>query len=94
MKTFNTLAAVLAVASSVFAVPSPAEILAPRQTSLTAITVKGNGEIRTDISKQRTIYLHRIQRSGKVAPDSTFADSITSQVDRQSLLTPSPIPLP
>jgi len=41
MKTFNTLAA-LAAASSVLALPSPSEQLAPRASGLTPITVKGN----------------------------------------------------
>jgi hypothetical protein len=48
MKSFATLAAVLAAASTVYAVPSPSEELRPRQsTSLTPVTVKGNGEIRS-----------------------------------------------
>lgn len=43
MKTFNAIAA-LAAASSVLALPSSTEQLAPRASSgLTAITVKGNG---------------------------------------------------
>jgi 1,3-beta-glucanosyltransferase GAS5 len=56
MKTFNTLAAVLAAASSVFAAPSPSEELAPRQSSLTAITVKGNGEMMIDLGKHESTY--------------------------------------
>lgn len=43
MKSF-ALAAVLAAASTVYAVPSPSEELKPRQSSVTPITVQGNGE--------------------------------------------------
>jgi hypothetical protein len=94
MKTFNILAAVLAAASSVLAVPSPSEELAPRQSSLTPVTVKGNGEIKIDLSKGETTYLRRMQRSSQAILDSTFAVSITNQVDHQRLLTQLPIPLP
>ncbi|KAF7887582.1 hypothetical protein EAF00_009876 [Botryotinia globosa] len=41
MKTFNTIAT-LAAAGSALAAPSPVENLAPRASSLTAITTKGN----------------------------------------------------
>jgi hypothetical protein len=42
MKTINAIAA-LAAATSVYAAPSPTEQLSPRASTLTAITVKGNG---------------------------------------------------
>jgi hypothetical protein len=45
MKTFNAIAA-LAAATSAFAAPSPVEELVPRASStLTPITVKGNGMV-------------------------------------------------
>jgi hypothetical protein len=52
MKSFATLAAVLAAASIVYAVPSPSEELRPRQSTLTPVTVKGNGEIRPRIENR------------------------------------------
>ncbi len=54
MKSFNTIA-VLAAAASVLAVPTPTEELVPRasasSTSLTAITVKGNGRGQQPLDK-------------------------------------------
>jgi hypothetical protein len=91
MKTVNAIAA-LAAASSVYAAPSPTEQLLPRASTLTAITVKGNGTLSIHAITHQSSNM--FQLSSKETTDSISVVSIINLEDHRSSSTLWPIRLP
>jgi hypothetical protein len=92
MKTLSTVLAALAVASTAFATPSPAQQLAPRATSATPVTVKGNGKITLNGVAGPAI--NTFQLSTRVAIDSMSVGLTTSREDHRNLSIPLQIAVP